>query len=504
MLNSVLFILLLLLQPLGLQYKTATTTSIITRAYNNIVSPGTITTATTIIISRMTSEAANAVTPVLQKSPSLSRSPSTVAPTVKTETSDEQKPAWSPLKQSKSYASMLRFWGKTIESKLEHAAEVKLLSQGGIEITSADSEPQEIASDKILGQLLDVEIDSSGNYIHTLAIKKKQLGNVASRNLVITHGYFTGLGFFFRNYAELSKVDNWDVYSIDWLGMGRSSRPEYLGERSGSEDQRVACAERFFVESLEEWRKRMGLETMTLCGHSFGGYMSALYAMKYPERVEKLVLISPIGIPEPPAGYDEVIRRGRGPVRNQRAPSPSDAQLEQQAKEAKEPGIMFVLMFRLATRLWDSNYTPQWVVRLAGPFGQRIINWYIGRFTWLNNEQRVDLAAYAHQISVLRGSSETALGDILKPGAFARKPLVQRFADQIKVPTVFMYGMKDWVDYTGGEDVLKRVGGRVAGSVHRVAEAGHNLHMENPAGFNSVIVEEMKKGGGQLRQNSIL
>ncbi|KAI7827860.1 Alpha/Beta hydrolase protein [Kickxella alabastrina] len=462
MLNSVIFILLLLLQPLRLQYKTTATTtaSIITRAYNNIVSPGTITTTistttiTTIIISRMTSEAANAVTPVLQKPPLLSRSPSTAAPTVKTETSDEQKPAWSPLKQSKSYASMLRFWGKTIESKLEHAAEIKLLSQGGIEITGADSEPQEIASGKIPGQLLDVEIDSSGNYIHTLAIKKKQLGNVANNNLVITHGYFTGLGFFFRNYAELSKVDNWDVYSIDWLGMGRSSRPEYLGERSGSEDQRVACAERFFVS-----RSRSGASGWAgdhdPVGHSFGGYMSALYAMKYPERVEKLILISPIGVPEPPAGYDEVVRRGVGP-----------------------------------------NYTPQWVVRLAGPFGQRIINWYIGRFTWLNNEQRVDLAAYAHQISVLRGSSETALGDILKPGAFARKPLVQRFADQIKVPTVFMYGMRDWVDYTGGEDVLKRIGGRVAGSVHRVAEAGHNLHMENPAGFNS----EMKKGGGQLRQ----
>lgn len=39
---------------------------------------------------------------------------------------------------------------------------------------------------------------------------------------------------------------------------------------------------------------------MTLIGHSLGGYLSTAYALKYPSRVDRLVLLSPAGIPENP------------------------------------------------------------------------------------------------------------------------------------------------------------------------------------------------------------
>ncbi|KAJ2814827.1 hypothetical protein GGI24_006254, partial [Coemansia furcata] len=150
---------------------------------------------------------------------------------------------------------------------------------------------------------LDVEIDSHGNYIHTIAIRNNGRGNATThskaraprRSLVLTHGYFAGVGFFFRNYHGLSQVDGWDIYAIDWLGMGRSSRPAYKGVRDEGEERRAEYAEDFFVESLEAWRQRMGIDKMVLCGHSFGGYMVAAYALKYPQYVEKLILHSPIG-----------------------------------------------------------------------------------------------------------------------------------------------------------------------------------------------------------------
>lgn len=51
--------------------------------------------------------------------------------------------------------------------------------------------------------------------------------------------------------------------------------------------------ENHFIDSLEDWRKKIGLEKMTLAGHSLGGYFATCYSKKYPERVEKLYLISP-------------------------------------------------------------------------------------------------------------------------------------------------------------------------------------------------------------------
>ena len=65
--------------------------------------------------------------------------------------------------------------------------------------------------------------------------------------------------------------------------------------------QAIDRAEDFFVESLEQWRISMEIDSFALLGHSLGGYLSSLYALRYPHRVSNLILASPAGLPEPPA-----------------------------------------------------------------------------------------------------------------------------------------------------------------------------------------------------------
>lgn len=94
------------------------------------------------------------------------------------------------------------------------------------------------------------------------------------------------------------------VYAVDLLGFGKSSRPSFSENPQEIEDQYVAF--------LEEWRKVMKLDKMILLGmkhiysldtilftpnkyitfvaHSFGGWIACLYALKYPERVQHLIL----------------------------------------------------------------------------------------------------------------------------------------------------------------------------------------------------------------------
>ncbi len=45
-----------------------------------------------------------------------------------------------------------------------------------------------------------------------------------------------------------------------------------------------------FIEDLDQVRKTYNLETVSILGHSWGGFVGLNYALKYPERVEKLIL----------------------------------------------------------------------------------------------------------------------------------------------------------------------------------------------------------------------
>ena len=116
--------------------------------------------------------------------------------------------------------------------------------------------------------------------------------NTESQNtpLVLIHGMGAGVGLWALNYETLGK--NRPVYAFDVLGFGRSSRTTF------SQDPIICEAE--FVNSIEEWRKEVKLDSFVLLGHSLGGYLAAAYALRYPGRIKHLVLADPWGFPELP------------------------------------------------------------------------------------------------------------------------------------------------------------------------------------------------------------
>ncbi|KAG9284241.1 hypothetical protein G9A89_002051 [Geosiphon pyriformis] len=292
---------------------------------------------------------------------------------------------------------------------------------------------------------------------HTVTYNNVSLKNNV-KNLVICHGFGGGLGFFYRNYHDLSQVPGWRIYSIDWLGMGRSSRPRFNID-NGPLSEVVEHAENFFVDSLEKWREIHHIEKMTLLGHSLGGYFAAVYALKYPLRVERLILVSPVGIPENPHEQNE-LKNSTG---------------------RQIPGWVI--------RLWNANITPQSILRWTGPFGPSLVSRYTSRrFAYLEEQDRIDLHDYLYQISSAPGSGEYALAKILAPGAFARKPLIHRLSE-LKMPTTFLYGDTDWMDYRAAEAARAHM--RVSTKVVRIPRAGHHLYLDNPPEFNKAVVAEM-------------
>lgn len=132
-----------------------------------------------------------------------------------------------------------------------------------------------------------VNIRNNSHQIWTLA------ANVESKNtpIVLVHGFCGAVGLWIPNIDALS--ENRPMYAFDLLGFGRSSRPSFSTDPIVAETQ--------FIESIEDWRREMKLEQFILMGHSFGGYLSVAYSLKYPQRVKALILVDPWGFPEIPS-----------------------------------------------------------------------------------------------------------------------------------------------------------------------------------------------------------
>lgn len=261
-----------------------------------------------------------------------------------------------------------------------------------------------------------VELKDKKHYLNTLSITSTAPSADAPPPAILLHGYGAGLGFFFKNFSALGQ---WagdkgsSVYAVDWLGMGRSARvPFSIKAKREDTETRVKEAESFFVDSLEEWRNKMGLETMTLVGHSLGAYMSVAYALRYPTRVSKLILLSPAGVPR---GPDNTTVPGReltddadstaGSVGDSEPTTKAvvsairDAQKNDKNNQSRK--------MKLLTYLWEEGWSPFQVVRSTLFFGPVLVGKYASRrFTGLTEEETRDMNEYILNITLAKGSGE--------------------------------------------------------------------------------------------------
>lgn len=361
-----------------------------------------------------------------------------------------------------------------------------------------------------------VELSGKNRALNEFSVER--IGEDVEENLVMLHGYGAGLGFFYKNFEALSRAPGWRLYALDMLGMGRSTRPPFKIHAKTREDQ-ITEAENWFIDALEEWRIKRNIERFTLCGHSLGGYMAVAYALKYPGHLNKLILASPVGIPEDPyamnADMPEQVESTMGNefTQDQEAttndnnnfmnarthPGPPTGRLGD-PKAPRRP------LPKWLTYLWDQNISPFSIVRWSGPLGPRLVSgWTSRRFSHLPPEESKALHDYSYSLFRQRGSGEYALAYVLAPGAFARSPLIRRIqgvgrqyigahagpipdtdagitapspsasptitststasaqspvAQHAKlrehgIPIVFMYGDHDWMDVNGGYAAAK-------------------------------------------------
>lgn len=297
-----------------------------------------------------------------------------------------------------------------------------------------------------ISKLLKIQIDDDGNYINEFVIYPKNANYSELNHFVLIHGYGAGLGFFLKNFDEISIKKNWCIHSIDLLGYGCSSRPIFNSKTS---------IEEYFVDTLEKWRISRGIDKMLMCSHSLGAYMSLLYTMKYPKHAQKLLLISPAGIYKP-----------------------LDLKLN------------IPVWFNY---LWEQNISPFSLVRNTGPFGSLITSgWTSRRFAKLTSREQFFLHKYTYSIFNARGSGEYYMSQILGAGGVPKLPIIEKI-DQITCDTTWCYGDEDWMPKEGGLKSIEKIKQNTDfNSEFKVFDnSGHHIYLDNYKQFNEFILEEM-------------
>ncbi|XP_077983319.1 (Lyso)-N-acylphosphatidylethanolamine lipase-like [Glandiceps talaboti] len=258
---------------------------------------------------------------------------------------------------------------------------------------------------------------------------------------VFVHGFASGLGLWALNIDRL--CEQRPFYAFDLLGFGRSSRPKFP-------ENEEACEE-LFVESIETWRTELKLDKMILVGHSFGGYLVSNYAMKYPERIQHLILVDPWGFPETPS-----------------------------------------LVRKLGSFFVGKNGSLLGLLRAAGPYGPDLMK--KGRrdirekYSALFDDNTVP--NYIFHCNARNPTGERAFTRLLLSLGKSIQPMIRRIHKIHKdVPMTFIYGKDTYpMINTGMGETTQQIRKGSHVDVHLVTDASHQVYADQPHKFNWLML----------------
>ncbi|ODV58120.1 alpha/beta-hydrolase [Ascoidea rubescens DSM 1968] len=385
---------------------------------------------------------------------------------------------------------------------------------------------------KITGKLIDTKIDDHDNYIHEFYIEnnEKDLKNLKNedKHVIFIHGYGASLGFYFKNFQDFSKIPGIKLHAIDLLGFGLSSRPRFPRKQKEKIDD-IDRSQDYFLSSFESWRKAKKIDNFVLVAHSLGGYLGFLYSLKYPEHIDKLVLISPVGVERnyysirENLANNEINNHLKNTILDKLAPRkvkmedvvPNDNQVEFDHELQTNRLLSIPTWLRIS---WErSLVSPFDILRAMGPLSPHFaLKWSRRRFsqTFNNTKDFITMHNYVYySLLVGKPSGEYSVARLLAPVAVAYYPLLDRIPKASKIdknkkslftniPSLWLYGDEDWMNKDAGNLIVNEINkvhsqldleGK-SSSDHLsqfkiISKAGHHVYFDNPADFKDAFLE---------------
>ncbi len=251
-------------------------------------------------------------------------------------------------------------------------------------------------------------------------IRYLEAGNAAKPTVILLHGLGAQAESWQLNIAALAQ--NYRVIAPDQIGFGKSDKP-LLKYRVGT-----------YVDFLDKFMAELKIEKASLVGNSMGGWVAGLTAIKYPNRVEKIILADAAGI------------------------LPKDVDLNQ--------------IYQLNNSTRDEIRANLKLI-FANPALQ-------------NNESLVD-QFFTQRVTANDGYTINSLIDSIK----RREDFLDNRLSEIKKPTLIVWGKQDGLlPLADGEKFNKGI----AGSQLIVFDnCGHVPQFEKAADFNKAVLEFLSK-----------
>ncbi len=233
--------------------------------------------------------------------------------------------------------------------------------------------------------------------------------------VILLHGWLGSWGLWQETMSFLGRY--YRTYALDFWGFGESGK------------KRETYAVQDFVSLVDQFMEQLGIVRAPLVGHSMGGTVSLSVAIRYPERVSKVVVVgSPI----------------------------VGSSLAFPLKLAGMRPIAFLLFNMMS----------------AFRFGMRIASPFICR-----DERFPDMMD--------RDLSRTTLESFLLSIASLRRTDLRPMLNQIKVPAMGMYGDRDNIVHPKQwQPMLK---GIPHAQIERFPLAGHFIMLDEPEPFTQKL-----------------
>jgi 4,5:9,10-diseco-3-hydroxy-5,9,17-trioxoandrosta-1(10),2-diene-4-oate hydrolase len=254
-------------------------------------------------------------------------------------------------------------------------------------------------------------------------------GNHQGNSLILLHGGGSVLEVWAYNIPVLAQHHR--VYAFDMVGTGLSDKPI------------VAYSLDYQVQFLKDFLQALNIPRATLIGNSMGGSVALKLALDSPERVEKIVLVSSLGLGREITLYHRFLSTFPVFVRMAR-PSRKGAQL----------------LYR--NIVYDSKTIPKELIEMC-----------YQRFNIPSRKQAL--------ISLLR-TNINFWG--VRPELF--DPIVTKLGG-IQVPTLIIWGKKDPVLPVAHAYIAAK---KIPNShLHIFDKCGHWPQFEHPQKFNQLVLE---------------